>query len=430
MNKEIHYRLGRADIKHRGGRMTQVLNGVKDAALKPDSIKKAPHFSQTVVCEFLGLSKSQLLYGISGGKYPAGERSGSRVLYSIEEIRAIARARDMHHPFAEGNGICLTVANFKGGVAKTSTTVTLAQYLSLRGYNVCVIDMDPQASATTLFGLSPYLDVDGTNGIDRLLDDECDLDTEMDRVARPTYWPGVHVVAANQMLYAREFGLAAYSAQYGGDVYNILSDCIAPLRKKFHVILIDTQPALSFLTSVAIYAADQLLITVPPSNLDFASSAIFWSLLDEIMGGAVNHHGIEKYWEAINILMTRVDEQDKSIKFVRQLLQVGSEDWLFPDVVPSTKVATNAANEFATVYDIDKYEGSSRSIKRARELFDKAYAQVLATLHKTWDVRSNPDAYDIRTRDQTDLALPTISNISTDDGESADDGEAQMDDAA
>jgi chromosome partitioning protein len=433
--KEIHYRLGLADIKYRARLMTNVLNKVKEATLKPDSVKKAPRFSQSLVCDFLDLTRSQMLYGIQEGKFPAGERTGSRTLYTIEEIRAIARAKGLRHPFAEGNGISVTVANFKGGVAKTSTTVTLAQYLSLRGYNVCVIDMDPQASTTTLFGLSPYLDVNRDNGIDRLISGECDLSTELDTVARQTYWPGVRLVAANQLLYGREFGLAKYSNDYGSEVFTLLNEAIRPLRKYFDVILTDTQPALSFLTSEAIYACEHLLITVPPSNLDFASSVIFWSLMEEIVT-AVQNDGIEKYWEAINILMTRVDEQDKSTKMVRQLLAMGCEDWLHPDVIPSTKVATSAASEFATVYDIERYEGSSRSIKRARELFDKAYAQVLATLTHTWNVMQHPENYDIRVRTEEDyfpnaevpVELPAVDTSTID--ASQDDDPSHMEDAA
>ncbi|EQD70190.1 cobyrinic acid ac-diamide synthase, partial [mine drainage metagenome] len=76
---------------------------------------------------------------------------------------------------------------------------------------------------------------------------------------------------------------------------------------------------------------------------------------------------------------------DKSTHFIRKLLAMGCEDWLLPDTIPATRVATTAASEFATVYDIERYEGSYRSIKRARELFDKAYSQFAQILNDTWD---------------------------------------------
>lgn len=54
----------------------------------------------------------------------------------------------------------LAVANFKGGSAKTTTTVHLAHYLGLQGLRVLAIDLDPQASLSAMFGYQPEFDVD------------------------------------------------------------------------------------------------------------------------------------------------------------------------------------------------------------------------------------------------------------------------------
>ena len=54
----------------------------------------------------------------------------------------------------------VAVANFKGGAAKTTTAVHLAQYMALRGYRVLAVDLDSQASLTSLFGLQPDTDVE------------------------------------------------------------------------------------------------------------------------------------------------------------------------------------------------------------------------------------------------------------------------------
>ena len=54
----------------------------------------------------------------------------------------------------------MAIQNFKGGVGKSTITAHLAQYLSLRGYRVCVLDCDPQGSSTSLFGVNPDCDLD------------------------------------------------------------------------------------------------------------------------------------------------------------------------------------------------------------------------------------------------------------------------------
>ena len=54
---------------------------------------------------------------------------------------------------------CISVVNFKGGSAKTTTAANLTQFLALSGYRTLAIDLDPQASLTTLFGVAPEVSV-------------------------------------------------------------------------------------------------------------------------------------------------------------------------------------------------------------------------------------------------------------------------------
>src|SRR3546814_3201438 len=56
-------------------------------------------------------------------------------------------------------GCVIAVQNFKGGVGKSTLAVHLAQYLAIKGYRVALVDCDSQASATTLFGYVPDLDL-------------------------------------------------------------------------------------------------------------------------------------------------------------------------------------------------------------------------------------------------------------------------------
>ena len=373
---------GYEEIAARATRMAEVLETVKEAALRPDSKKVAPRLNQAQVASVLGITKSAFLHGVETKKYPQGHALPGKTMYDMADMQGMARAAGLRHRYAPGHGIVMTVANFKGGVAKTSTAVTLAQYLAQRGLSCAILDMDPQASATTLFGLSPYLDVTSDESVAALFyNDPPDPVT----LARSTYWPGIDIIPSNQHLYGKEFALAAAAPEWGGQIFEVLTERIEPLRRRYDVLLIDTQPSLGFLTSTAVFAADHLVVTVPPSNLDLASSVIFWSLLRDVMEQARKADGHEKRWEGIHVLLTRVDDTDKSTHFIRKLLAMGCEDWLLPDAIPATRVATTAASEFATVYDIERYEGSYRSIKRARELFDRAYTQFLHILNDTWD---------------------------------------------
>jgi chromosome partitioning protein len=401
--KSDYYRISRSDIGNRADRMEAVLNKVKEAALRPESVKSPPRFNMTNTADILGLTKSQMLHRFATGKFKPGEKTPSnRTMFSIPEVREMARSAGLRHKFAEGHGIVLCVANFKGGVLKTTTTVTLAQYLSLRGLNVLVIDLDPQASCTTLFGISPLLQVD-------LVQSSYGLYTggeNADPLAstRATYWPGIDLVATNQYLYKREFGLAASAREFGGEIFGYLAEQLPELRAKYDVILIDTQPNLGFLTSTAIFASDHLVVTVPTSSLDFASSVVFWSLLRDMMSTAEAAGGMPKFWDSVRVLMTRVDITDKSAQFNKGLLQMGCEGWLYEHHIPATRVATNASAEFQTLYDLEKYEGSHKSLKKAREAYDLCFGAIHASLNDTWDFRQSPESYNItQAPDSADL---------------------------
>ena len=85
---------------------------------------------------------------------------GNRRVWELSDVMPFIRqerATKLRPPGAKG--VVLTVANFKGGVSKTTTAVTLAQGLALRGHRVLLVDLDPQGSATTLFGYVPDLDL-------------------------------------------------------------------------------------------------------------------------------------------------------------------------------------------------------------------------------------------------------------------------------
>lgn len=142
----------------------------------------------------------------------------------------------------------LAIANQKGGVGKTTTTVNLGTALAAVGRDVLVVDLDPQANATTGLGIRP--DPDVLNSYDVLLGNtdisEAVVDTEMPRLQLvPT---SVHLSGAEVELVAedrREYRLKqAFQRQVAA----------------FDYVLIDCPPALGFLTLNALVAADAVLV--------------------------------------------------------------------------------------------------------------------------------------------------------------------------
>ena len=144
-----------ADIELQAARIAAMMGQIRATMLSPTSAKTAPAVSAAQLALLCGVDKSRIAYRLTRGDLPEGLMAGNRREWSMADARTWVRAfRGQHLRPAQAAGITITVANFKGGVAKTTSAVTLAQGLSMRGHRVLVVDLDPQGSLTGSFELS------------------------------------------------------------------------------------------------------------------------------------------------------------------------------------------------------------------------------------------------------------------------------------
>lgn len=145
-------------------------------------------------------------------------------------------------------------------------------------------------------------------------------------------------------------------------------------------------PFLSYVTINALWAANGIVVPVPPSGLDFASSAQVGALLADLGANldCQTKHGARKNFDFLHVLLSRVDAADPAMPAVRQWIQATYGEYTLPVEIPKTSVTSNKAAEFATIYDVQKYEGSAKTYKRAADAYDAFVDLVEQSVVGAW----------------------------------------------
>lgn len=248
-------------------------------------------------------------------------------------------------------GRVVAVANQKGGVGKTTTTVNLGACLAVAEQRVLLIDLDPQGNASTGVGYPPGSIDAGTYSL--LLGERSIRD-----LTRETEMPSLKVVGSNAHLAAIELELV--DAEDRG---TRLRDAIAEIRDAFDFTLIDCPPSLGLLTINALAAADLVIV---PMQCEYYALEGLSQLVDTIerVRGTLNPelalHGV---------VLTMYDARNRLSKEVAA--EVRKHFRVFRTVIPRNVRLAEAPSHGKPVilYDASSL-GSFGYLNLARELLD------------------------------------------------------------
>ena len=370
---KINRRISIQEVGTFSDKLLILMDEIREQILAPRPRKKAPSFTISQVATFCGVDRTRINYVLSKDDthLPKGtmQGTGRSRIFSLSEAQEWIRAEGNISLRPEGAlGDIIVVSNFKGGSTKTTTAMSLAQGLTLRGKTVLVVDLDPQASLTELCGMYAEQDVTEEDTVLPLIygDEE-----NLGYAVKETYWNNLYAIPAATPISAAEFAIPKKVMDNRGfPFWRIIGDGLRPLREEFDYIIIDTSPSMSYLTINGLMAANAMVMPLVPESLDFISSTQFWGLFADLCR-TFSELESNKVFDFISILLTKVDNGPASAApIVRSWSQRAYGDWLLPVEIPLSSVVSSEALEFSTIYDIESWPGGKKTLDRIRDPFD------------------------------------------------------------
>ncbi|KGG83626.1 ParA family protein [Comamonas thiooxydans] len=383
-----------------------LING-RQQMLHPNEHKQAPLVSMMEIAQVFDIDYDKLrkrykyksrsdenqlsgwIRDSSGNLVSYDGKTKGRVYYQINEITRIVKAVFPECLRPDGiEGVVVTICNFKGGVTKSTSTMTYAQVLTLRGLRVCVIDLDPQGTTTK------WLTTHYITAKESCHEIFAHQTGSLRDFVQPTYWPNIDFIPSHGVLQNVESHFHNLLKTNGPEAVQYFPSEVLKLRDDYDVILIDTPPSLNNLTLSAMFSSDGLVMPLVPSNPDIESASEFWKLYIDtckVMGVQPS----DQLFEFVRILISKSENTTTSNQNMVQWIKMSYPGRVMPTEIPKSAAVARAADAFGTVFDEPKElaRGAKLSREQMKGIYSKATADLSQLIYGIWDRKVKRQLY-------------------------------------
>jgi len=379
-------------IRENAEDLSAALQSHMQTVFAPDAKKELRLFSAGEAADLLGISTSFLRKLHFDEKIPdVDSTTGGRRLYSATQMHQIRKILEgsakTKGTYARGRGPDdkvqgLSFLNFKGGSGKTTSAVHTAQRLALKGYRVLAVDIDPQASFTTLFGYQPEIDFLESGTIYDAIRYEDPL--PFSAIVQKTYFDGVDLAPGGLLLQEFEHETPqALRNNIQPAFFARMATALQEVEDNYDVIIFDCPPQLGYLTMSAMCASTGLLITIVPNMLDVASMSQFLQMSADLLD-VVSNAGANMEFDFLRFLINRYEPNDgpqqQVVAFLRQLF---GEEVMIAPMLKSTAISDAGLTQ-QTIFEVERSQFHRNTYDRAMDSLRMVNDEIETLLQNAW----------------------------------------------
>lgn len=371
----------------------ELMADIRQVSNHPRDNRILREFNSSEVMELTGTTRAQWTEW-STANIPKQGRG--RLMVTLADIHRYQDALGIRPGKPKGaEALTFFVGALKGGSSKTTTTQTLGVGLALRGYRVLLIDADFQATMTRLLGFDPdAVPIDRTIAETYRVSDQGELDLGVPKIEPyETHIDGLDLIPSSIGLAGSDIDFAVSFLQRDKapqDFHERAKQVIDQIKDGYDVVLIDTAPSFSFGQINLLWAADGMIMPVPPSMPDFSAAISFAELIGGYMGLIERFSQTEKVWDPVILVHTRVDSQRDSVEMIRRMSGNLFQAHRIEEFIPASEAVRNAQVLFRSLYEVTYKETDSRALSKARLHADALVARFDSVLRGAWERQLNP----------------------------------------